>query len=570
MTEYVKLAERLRKARRAWKRAAMFSGLALVLLELAGVFTLVILLSLFFGHVSAVRIALLVVTVAAAAFLVARHVALPLLRRIPDEQIALYVEERSKAFDGALVTAAEFGPRPAITSTQAGIVAAVVQEADDLTRRVRPSSVVSLARLRKYAVAAGIVLVAYAGMCLAFPGEIGRRVLGALRLWSAPPSCQPGPEGLALPAGMTPAEAARLLPIEFRLSRGDAQVQRSADFELEALLSRKPEAPVALSFRPAGTDLPWQSLPMRQIEKLHGYAGVLQAVSENMEFHVSTGPYKSGTYRITVYDKMEFRGFEVTVHYPDYLQFPDKTETLENGDVSAPVGSTATVRVLSTSPPASGKLLWDDGQEQALSPDPQRTNSAAASFPVEKNRKYLCQVTDVHGQSVKSASPATVYALKDNPPTPHRAGGDSPAGGGEFPGRRDRRFRRGRRGPGLYADHGEGQDHRGPHAAGPHPPDRPAGQASGDRPGSPVVDVRAAHPRAGGGRGHLLVPGGERPQPRQRASADGALHDRRPAVRAVGRLRAHARQGPRPADSVRADEAVAGGDPRRDLAAPPG
>ena len=62
-------------------------------------------------------------------FLVARHVLRPLTRRISDEQIALYVEEHSPQFEGALVAAAEFRQGTWLSDQQAELVDAIIASA---------------------------------------------------------------------------------------------------------------------------------------------------------------------------------------------------------------------------------------------------------------------------------------------------------------------------------------------------------------------------------------------------------------------------------------------------------
>jgi len=420
--EYEHLQVEFGRARRRWKRAAALAGLALVLLESVGIVTLVILLSLFYGHIPWARYGLFTAGAAAIVVLTVRHIVRPLLRRIPDEQIALYAEEHDAEFEGALVTAAEFGRKAGISPLQNRMIQAVVHAADSKAASVRLTSLVSFARLQKYGVAAAVCLVVYIVMCVVFPATVGRHVVAALQPWRVQAPTLLGPDGRGLPSGLTAEQARMLVPIEFALSGGDVRLARGEDFRLEARLSREPQEgkPVLLQFRSVGDrEQPgeWQHLPMDQIEKLHGYARRLDSVSEDMEFRVAAEEYVSQTHRITVYDKIELRAMEIVTTFPAYLGFPDRVDALSNGDVSAPIGSTVTVRIVVNTELASGKLMWDGGKEQPLTVDPQRKGSATASFPVEAGRQYRFEVTDVDGQVARSLGPSEVFALKDNPPT---------------------------------------------------------------------------------------------------------------------------------------------------------
>ena len=420
--DYEHLQRQFRKARRRWRRAAALSGLALVLLESIGVITLLILLGLFYGHLPAVRFTLFAAGAVIVAVLIVRHVVRPLVRRIPDEQIALYAEENAERFEGALITAAEFGAKAGISPLQTRMIQAVVHAADAKADRTRLTSLVSFARLRKYGIAALVSLGVYVAMCAVFPKTVGRHVVAALQPWRVQPRTLLGPDGRLLTGREALEEARRRQPIAFQLSRGDVRVARGEDFALEARLSREPldGKPAMLHFRSvADPELPgeWQQLPMEQIEKLHGYARRLESVSEPMEYRVSAEAYVSATHRITVYDKIELQAVEIGTRFPAYLGFPDRVDELSNGDVSAPIGSTVSVRIVVNTQLASGKLVWEGGAEQPLQVDPSRKASAWASFAVQKSRRYSFEVTDIDGQVARSLGPSEVYALPDRPPT---------------------------------------------------------------------------------------------------------------------------------------------------------
>ncbi len=418
MSEYTHLTGQFDRVRRGWKRAAALSGFALVLLESIGLFTLVVLLSLFYGHIAWFRTVLFTAAGVCVAVLLIRHVLLPVMRRIPDEQIALYVEEHNEGFQGSLITAAEFGRQTGVSPLQARMIQAVVHLADTRASGASIASVVSLAPLRKYGIAAAVALGVYIVLCVAFPGTVGRHVVAALQPWRSEATSLLAPGGPL--DGLDPAEARKLEPIGFELTGGDVRVARGDDFALEATLSREPDQPVWLSFRSvADPESPgqWQRIEMGPLDRLNAFGGSLQAVSEDMEYRVGSGQYASGKHRITVYDRIEVRGIEVTTSYPEYLEFPDRTSGLTNGDVSAPVGSTVTVRVVVNTELVGGELTFADGEALELTPDPERTNSATASFPVQRNRQYGFKVTDVDKQLAESIAPAQVFALADRPPT---------------------------------------------------------------------------------------------------------------------------------------------------------
>ena len=416
MTDYARLAAQLNTVRRAWKRRTALAGFAMVLLESLAVFTLILLVDWLYQPALLVRVALFALALGAVAALLARHVLVPLFRKIPDEQLALYVEEHRKDFEGALMTAAEFGRGDRATPEQAGMIAAVVDEAAARASRVNLPGVVDLRRLRKYGLAAAILLVVYAGMCVLFPQTVGHHAARVLTPW------RPTPEDLGVSGeGVTPAarpfQEAMKLPIQFTLSKGDTRLPRGGEFALEATLSRPADGPVVLRFRAAadGEKAPWRELPMKEVDRLNGFAAALKDVNEEMQFCVTSGRYASQIHRISVYDPLVVEGLEVTTRFPAYLKLPDRVEPGQGGDVAAPIGSTVTLRLRANNALASGALRWQDGPEQGLSIGDPKT-WASASFEVQKDASYTFVVRDTDGQELASTVPFAVRALKDQPP----------------------------------------------------------------------------------------------------------------------------------------------------------
>ena len=74
MSEYLQVARHLGMVRRAYKRAAALSGLAIVCMESIGLLTLALLLDWIYQPHTAVRVGLFVVVLGMIAVLVVRHV----------------------------------------------------------------------------------------------------------------------------------------------------------------------------------------------------------------------------------------------------------------------------------------------------------------------------------------------------------------------------------------------------------------------------------------------------------------------------------------------------------------
>ena len=177
----------------------------------------------------------------------------------------MFVEEHSDQFEGALITAAELNKDRGQTETPQAIIDAVMRAAVVRADRTNVRSLVDLRRLRKYAMGAVLVVAGYGLMCLAFPDTIGRHASRVMTPWQKQNEYQRNVAG---------AGSGQKLPVQFELSKGNSRLLRRQSFDLQAVLSRASGEPVLLNFRPAGQEnLPWRSLPMKEIDKVNTFAG---------------------------------------------------------------------------------------------------------------------------------------------------------------------------------------------------------------------------------------------------------------------------------------------------------
>jgi hypothetical protein len=379
MNEYLQVAKHLGVVRKAWKRSAALAGLAIVCMEGIGLLTVALLIDWIYQPAPPVRIGIFLIVLAAIAVLLARHVAAPLMRKISDDQLALFIEEHNEQFEGALITAAELHDHPNQTQTPQAIIDAVMRAAVTRADRANVGSVVDLGRLRKYGVIAVLLVAGYGALCLLFPDTVGRHASRVLAPWQRN-------DGLkSVVAGGDPKN----FPIQFTLSKTDARLLRRSTFDLQATLSRASDQPVVLNFRPTGQEnLPWRIVPMQEIEKLNTFAGALTDIDEDLEFYVSAGSDKSAVHKIGVYEPLKLAGFEITTKYPTYMQIPDRVEIAPTGDVVAPIGSNVNVRILANVPLASGQLTWQDGRKQEMKVEAGEKGSAIATVEVTADGSY--------------------------------------------------------------------------------------------------------------------------------------------------------------------------------------
>ena len=156
---------------------------------------------------------------------------------------------------------------------------------------------------------------------------------------------------------------------------------------------------------------------MQSVDKVNTLALLLSDIDTDLEVFASTGPYESPRHRIGVYEPLVLHGSEITVRFPDYMQLPDRIEAQANGDVVAPVGSKATVRLVTNRPLAAATITWADGRRSPQRADPAKPEDALFTFDVTADTTYTFALVDADAQQIGSPSPCIVHAVPDGPPT---------------------------------------------------------------------------------------------------------------------------------------------------------
>ena len=408
--DYAELTARFAAVRRAWKRSAALAGLAVVATETLGIFTGLLFIDWLYQPPPLLRTGLWGLAVAFVIYLLARHVFKPLTRQIPDEQIALFLEEHRADLSGVLITAVEYGrKREGTAGNEGALIDAVVKEAAAKSGRGSVGRTGDFARLAKYGLIALVAAGLYVLLSVLLPATLGHHVGRVLEPWQATP------EDVA----RHQAALEQAAPLRIKLSRGSTSLPRGSSFTFEATLSKSkpPDSTVKLFLRSRGSAAPWQQLPMTELEQLNGYQGIISDVSENLEFYVACGSVHSETCQLAAYDPLVVQKMEVTIHYPDYVKEPDQIIHPFTGDLTALVGSTAILRIVASTPLKEGQIKWASGLSQPMVLDPQVKAQASFSFEVKEDTTFDYRLVDVNGQQASSAAPLSIHALPDNPPT---------------------------------------------------------------------------------------------------------------------------------------------------------
>jgi len=404
---------RLGRVRRRYRLTVAFQGLLLVVTEALGMFLLFLLADWIYKFGGHTRLYLLCVGGAVLAVLCLRHLVYPFLRRVPDEQVALLIEERvPESAQGSVISALEFG-RVKPKGLSGYITSFLVDDAVARIDRSNLQVVANLRRLRKHAVAAAVLLVFFAAPWLMAPGFMDERVERII--FPGRSIAEERARDVAERERQSLERHLRYGPISFEVYPGNTRVLRGSAVDIVARLSREPADVPVLKFRTPGGEE--QTLSMRPIEALHGFARPLPYVSEQISYHIASSRHKSDTYTIDVYDPLSIRGIELTYHYPEYLERKPLTTFGESGDISVVAGTKVDVGIVGNNRLEWGELRFDDGRKLPLAADPKDKNTRRASFVVEKDTNYTVAVRDVDKQDLAPDDFYYVKAVPDNPPT---------------------------------------------------------------------------------------------------------------------------------------------------------
>ncbi len=385
------LATLLQGARRRWRLRHLSVGLAItvaaVLLVLAaGSFAL-----------EAARFSTAAITAArvvvgiVAALVVGRWLAWPLLRRLPDDRLALYLEERVPQLGGAVLTAVTLR-RQADTGHSAMLERGLVADA---TRRLGTTPAVPrLERpttLRALSVSAAVTVAA--GLAFQFGPAFLRT--GALRL-------------------LAPWQDAAAAPVyAIALEPQSIVVARGSDVQLGATLAGFESEVVDLVVR-RGTSAEWERIPMGAGASRGAFVVRLFDVAEDAEFYAEANGVRSLNGKLTVKDLPGVQRIGVELRYPSYMNLPpDVTE--DGGDIAAPGGTTALLRVHTTRPVSGGKLFFDGS---TIVPMERLDDSTViARLTVRKDGFYRVELTSTDGTVVRGTVEYAVDALDDAGPS---------------------------------------------------------------------------------------------------------------------------------------------------------
>ena len=305
-------------------------------------------------------------------------------------QTARFIEQANPAVRNDLINALLLADDHAQVSPV--LVQLAIRESVMRARRANLPKVVTLRRLRRWAVAAGVAVVAVAGFAAIQPAALRRGLAAVLNPTGYVPTAN-GIRLLSLTPGDTTIFAGQDVTIALQVA--DA---RAGGLEAAVILDGR-DGPLAMA---AGQDGAF-SLTLPRLD-----GSVRYAVTADQSRWPNDRPF----YTITVLAGAAVEGFSIQYDYPAYTGLASRTVEHADGPIEAPVGSRATVRLTVSQAPGQAALEVKDGAATPMSPSPDG-KTFTGSLPVEATSAYRIVLRDPRGAIVQTLPDSAAARLAD-------------------------------------------------------------------------------------------------------------------------------------------------------------
>ncbi len=334
-------------------------------------------------------VGLRVLGVVALGFVAVRWVLLPLLKRVSQERVALYMEEHDPALGEALLTAVAAPGDDGFDegSLQAGLV----QQAARKARAAGEGRNIERSGFKR---SAGLLAIAAAA-------AVATLLLG-------PNYLRHGASALFFPT----VSATDANPYRISVQPGDATVSRGSDQVVEATLLGFSGADVTLFRRAEGGET-FEPLAMIPTDST-SFEALLFELGSATEYFVESTGVRSPTFRIEVADLPFVDRLKLVYHFPAYTGLP--AQTIEDGgDIAVLRGTRIEVRAVPTLPTPAGAVVFADSTRAELSLGEEGV--LEGSFEVTQPGAYGIEFITDQGLAVVGSPNYAIDVLEDQPPS---------------------------------------------------------------------------------------------------------------------------------------------------------
>jgi hypothetical protein len=386
------LLDIIRQVRKRWRTKLALRGVArflgaVVLVLIASAYALE---SMRFSPnaILAFRIVVALAVVASAGWFIVR----PLLRKVTDEQVALYLEEHEPSLEATIITAMEAEQAGKAHDMSPTLVRRLVEAALERCHEIEEGRRVERLPIKRYAMAAGLVTVGALFVFALGPAYL-RQALSALLIISRD------------------VEAAA--PYRIAVTPGNADVPRGADQTVSATLEGFQSAEATLVLRKSPTAA-YERLPLMRNEATGTYEGMLFDLADPIEYFVEASGVRSPVFNLKVRDLPYVKRLDLEYQFPSYTGLAPRTVE-DGGDIAALRGTNVNLKITPTMAAASGRVFLDDGTTTPLTANADGTLEGKVA--VTKPGFYRIELDAPAGEKVAASPQYTIDLLSDQAPS---------------------------------------------------------------------------------------------------------------------------------------------------------
>ncbi len=305
----------------------------------------------------------------------------PVLRKISDRRIALFIEEQAPGLEDRLNSAIE--ARANRVEGADAVLSGLLEDAGRMARGIVPRTLVRKLRARAIA---GACAVAAAALLL-----VGGLNLDKVRLVASNSAAAVRPFMTVLP--------------------GNVEVEKGESQTVVAELRNDPGSDILIVFRESGGT--W----VRQVMKagLEGTAFMAEftSIQDPIEYYVEAGRRRSEPFVISVYEFPAVNQIDLTYEYPDHIPLPPRTEE-DTGDIHGLAGSTVTLAVHTTGMPKTAEMLLESGVVLPLAA--RDGGLFSGQITLEEEDLYTLRLTDANGKRNLFPAQYAIIPVPDSEP----------------------------------------------------------------------------------------------------------------------------------------------------------
>jgi len=315
----------------------------------------------------------------------------PLRRRVTDDQVALYLEEKEPSLQTMLISAVESSREGRHWESSALVERLVAQAIEKCCQADAPRRAEHGPLRANGAIFAGVVTAAILAVLLG--PAFFRTALSAVLVVSRS------------------VEAAA--PYKIMVTPGDASVPKGADQTIAAKLSGFSAQNAVIMLRRDPTSQTYEKLPLVLNDK-GVFEGIVFGVKTATEYFVDADGVRSPTYTLKVVDVPYVDKLGLEYKFPAYTGLePEKIE--DGGDIAVLHGTEVKVTITPTMKTKGGRIALNDKDTVPLTVEADGT--LTASFKADKDGSYHVELDAPNGERVAASPQYTIDVLTDRAPT---------------------------------------------------------------------------------------------------------------------------------------------------------